>query len=147
MNHHVNGLTRCPLCEEKLSTAHPDLAEWYRTRVKINFPQMHISDAWRGKEEQERAFACKKSILHFPFGAHNKMDEQGNPCSLALDLFELISGHATYPVNVFHKIQELIDEFDDPIFWGGRWEKLGDFCHFQLELSGASTPVMMKQPA
>src|SRR5690349_12146439 len=52
--HHTPEPT-CPLCEEKLLTAHKDLQVWFR-EAKRTFPDMHVSWAWRGKTDQEKAF-------------------------------------------------------------------------------------------
>lgn len=130
MLHHINGAQECPLCEDKLKSVHPDLASWYRKRVKPCYPLIHISWGYRDKENQEICVTSGKSKLHYPMSPHNKKDAQGNPCSLAIDLFEQIGAKNTWPMNVFHGIQELVDMYEDPIKWGGRWG--WDSDHFEL---------------
>ena len=131
---HLENTPQCPSCEAKLLTAHPDLVEWFHVRVKPNFPTFHISWAWRGKEDQEKFVTEKRSKLHYPFSPHNKCDDRGKPCSMALDLFEQVGGKDFYPISMYHRIQELIEEHNDHIEWGGRWHTIGDSDHFQLEL-------------
>jgi len=127
---HANGNPECPSCEQKLTQAHADLVAWYRT-VKAAHPDCHISWSYRGKEDQEKAFSDRKSKLHFPMSAHNKSDDHGNPCSMALDLFRLDpGGQACWEWKYFNTIADECTQSGAAIFWGGHWEKLGDFDHF-----------------
>lgn len=132
MSKHANGTPSCPACEDKLKEAHPDLAAWFRDSVKPKHNDAHISWSFRGKEDQEKAFVERKSKLHFPLSAHNKSDDIGNPCALALDLFELdFNGQARWSWGYFRTIAEECEQAGHPIFWGGHWEKLGDFDHYE----------------
>jgi hypothetical protein len=140
--HHKNGVAECPECENKLKDAHPKLAEWYREKVKTAFPSCHISWSFRGKQDQEQAFSDRKSDLHFPFSPHNKSDDQGNPCALALDLFELdFNGIGRWAWGYFRDIAKTLPDCGFPVEWAGNWKsekgkKLGDFDHFELKLNG-----------
>lgn len=133
MNKHANGIAECPSCEDKLKNAHPDIAQWFRNSVKHMFPDCHISWSYRGKADQEKAFLDGKSKLHFPLSAHNKSDDQGNPCALALDFFQLdFHGQACWPWGYFRDIANSAVVANHSILWGGHWEKFGDADHFEL---------------
>jgi hypothetical protein len=132
---HVNGTPDCPLCEVKLQQAHPDLVKWFKEKVKPSFPAAHISWSYRDKANQEQAFLDGKSKLHYPLSAHNKCDDHGNPCAMALDLFELdFHGQASWPWGFFRDISNMNNKDACPIFWGGLWAKLGDADHMELRL-------------
>lgn len=131
---HINGVSACPRCEDKLKDAHADLAEWFRDKVKPRYPQAHVSWSYRGQDDQERAFLDGKSKLHFPLSAHNKSDDQGHPCALALDLFQLSDdGVAVWPWKFFYAISVMASRDKAPIGWGGLWTHLGDADHFELK--------------
>jgi hypothetical protein len=130
--HHTHD-AECPLCKQKLSTAHPRLRDWYLIRVKPAHPGVHISWAWRGKEDQEKFFQEKKTTKHFPDSPHNHMLEDGTPCSLALDLFLLTADNrALFPSKIYATIAQEAESQRDPIFWGGHFKSLGDADHFQF---------------
>jgi peptidoglycan LD-endopeptidase CwlK len=137
---HSNRLETCQLCEEKLKTVHADLAAIFREVIKRRFHDAHISEGWRGEFEQRRAFAEGKSKAPWPLSKHNKLDDQGNPCSLAIDLFELASnGLACWRWGYFKAIAEELDREDLPIRWGGDWNGNGikdkndfDAPHFEI---------------
>ena len=136
MTKHTNAIGPCPSCEQKLIAAHPDLAEWFRTKVKPLHQDCHISWSWRGKEDQEKAFLDGKSKLHFPLSMHNKSDDQGNMCAMALDFFELdYNGQARWAWKFFKTISDEADLAGDPIVWGGTWSHLSDADHFQLKVT------------
>lgn len=132
MSHHAQGLG-CQLCDEKLLTAHPDIVKIYKQLIKPKFEDCHISWAYRDKEDQEKAYAAHKSNAHYPMSPHNKMDDQGNPCSLALDLFRLVdNGTAIFPVRYYHDIAYFLEVEKQPIKWGATFSKISDFDHFEL---------------
>lgn len=132
---HSNNISPCPECEEKLKSAHERLADWFKSSVKPLHPDCHISWSYRDKDSQEKAFLDGRSKLHFPLSAHNKSDDQGNPCSLALDFFRLDpNGMACWEWGYFRTISQEVDKSDEPIFWGGLWAHLGDSDHFELKL-------------
>src|SRR3954463_12485284 len=79
----------CPLCEEKLKTAHITLAEWFRNRVRPIFHDAHISCAFRNKEDQEKAYIEGATAAHWPNSCHNVCGIDGDPCAEALDLFQI----------------------------------------------------------
>lgn len=140
---HTNSTPTCASCEKKLLQAHPLLAEWFRDKIKPNYPDCHISWSYRGQADQEKAFIERKSALRFPLSMHNKSDDQGNPCSLALDLFELdYHGMACWHWKYFRDIATFCEKENMPIFWGGHWKKLGDFDHFQLVIKNDTKNYM-----
>lgn len=126
MSHHTSDPV-CPLCEEKLATAHPDLATWFRTAVKPNYPDAHVSWGYRDQADQEAAFQDGKTKLHFPNSAHNKVPAR------ALDLFQInAAGVAAWQPLFFAAISDR-NKLDYPhIIWGGNWKTLGDGDHFEL---------------
>ena len=127
MSKHANGVPECPACSEKLVLAHPDLASWFREKVKPKYPDAHISWSFRDKESQEQAFLDGKSKLHFPNSAHNKTPAE------ALDLFELdVNGIGRWAYGYFRDIAEMASIDKDPIFWGGHYTHLGDGDHYAL---------------
>jgi hypothetical protein len=123
--HHTSDPS-CPLCEEKLKTAHPDLVAWFKAAVKPKHPDAHVSWAYRDQAAQEAAFEDGKTNLHFPQSAHNKIPAR------ALDLFEIVQGQALWPPLFFAAISAT-NKLDYPnIIWGGTFKTLGDGDHFEL---------------
>ena len=136
MTKHTNNGPSCPSCESKLLNAHPTIAEWFKTIVKPFSPTCHVSWSWRGKEDQEQAFLDGKSKLHFPNSMHNKLDDYDNPCSMALDLFELDgNGMACWHYGFFRDIAQHSDKSSARIIWGGTWKTISDNDHFQMDES------------
>lgn len=130
---HIDGPI-CPGCETKLKDAHPIISEWFREHVKPKHLDCHISCSFRGEKDQNEAKALGKSQLAWPLSAHNKSDDQGNPCAIALDLFELASnGMAVWRYKYFREIAQECEGLDISIRWGGTFKSLGDYCHFELE--------------
>lgn len=65
------------------------------------------------------------------------MADDGSPCALALDLFQLASnGLACWPWNYFKEIANATRDTSHGINWGGDWKhaaaSLGDGDHFEL---------------
>lgn len=128
--HHANDVPACPLCEQKLKQAHPQIAAWFRDVVKPAFPEAHVSWSFRDQKSQNEACAEGKSKLPWPKSAHNACDASGVPCAKALDLFQLASnGMALWHWNFFKQISVLLTS---DMKWGGIWKELGDFDHFSL---------------
>jgi hypothetical protein len=122
----------CPLCEDKLSRAHPYLREWFTTKIKPKFPQAHVSWSYRGEADQNAFFAADKTKLRFPDSKHNATVD-GKPCARALDLFELVdNGTARYSPAFFFSINQQNEHFGEPLKWGGTFKNFGDGDHFEL---------------
>jgi hypothetical protein len=123
----------CPLCNQKLKTAHPLLQEWF-PRIKIAHPGAHISWAWRGEEDQNTFFKNGASDVAWPRSKHNKKDAQNRACAEALDLFKLDGSRARFPVPLYREIAATSDAlgYKDKIQWGIiKNGKRKDFGHFQ----------------
>jgi hypothetical protein len=136
---HTNLEFPCPSCSQKLKLAHPYLQKWFE-QVKRRHPEAHISCAWRGQEAQDLAFKEKRSQLPFPLSKHNRVDADGKPCALALDLFELSDdGLAIFNPKWFARINAENEEDRARIRWGGTFG-FKDFCHYEL-LDSVLEPV------
>lgn len=117
----------CPLCELKLIKADPVLSNWYRTKVKMNWKDAHISWAYRDEASQEEAFLDGKTKLHYPNSAHNQTPAR------ALDLFQLSpDGKAVFDPGFYYAVNEMNEKEDTQIKWGGKFKTLGDLDHFEL---------------
>ncbi len=88
-----------------------------------------ILDAQRGRAEQERAFAEKKSRAHFGQSAHNYSP------AIAMDI-------VPYPVDwsdtkrfrdLHAVIMRIAEEQGTPITWGGNFTSLVDMPHYELK--------------
>lgn len=119
-------------CSKFLEEANPSLATWFFI-MRSEFPDLHISCSWRGKEDQTFYFMSGKSKKPWPQSKHNKMDEKGNPCAEALDLFQIDDkGKAQFKMVYYKAIHDFsqYQGFRD-IEWGGTW-KMKDGPHFQM---------------
>lgn len=129
--HHQSGSV-CGLCVGKLDQAAPELRRWFK-EMKAIFPTLHVSCAYRGKEEQNKAFASGKSKLKFPESRHNAVDRDGRPAARALDVFSLTEeGIASFAAPFYEAIWKECKKRQDCVVWGGNWKSLGDANHFEL---------------
>lgn len=127
----------CPSCEEKLKTANAYLCTWFLESVKPMYPDCHVSWAFRGMEDQEKAFKDGKSKLHFPLSLHNYTDEKGYPRARAIDLFQIDEiGRAVFSRKFYSLINDDIKKAELDIKWGGEFKSLGDFDHFEMIAKG-----------
>jgi hypothetical protein len=117
---------------EKLSTAHVRIADWFR-QMKKEFSNLHVAWAWRGKEDQERAFREGKTKARWPHSKHNHVVDE-TPCSLALDVFQLSEGKAVFPIRYFAEIQRFNEARGNSVLWRGNFRKLVDADHFELSM-------------
>lgn len=141
MLHHTSD-AECPLCVSKLQQCHPDMVSIFIDLIKPVFVDCHISWTYRDEANQRQAFAEGKSKLSWPMSAHNKSDDQGNPQSLAFDLFQLCSnGMAAWPWAYFRDINTRLYKANKPVFWGGNYKHLGDADHFELQIKDYPTSV------
>lgn len=142
--HHVVGVPKCPLCEEKLKEAHPIFIKYW-PRIKVKFMNAHISWSYRDEENQNKAFASGKSKLEYPHSPHNFTKPDGTPEAHAIDLFELTDKNVALFPNPFdkalkdpfyEKVSEFLVSIVAPIVWSGTWKHFkGDLDHYQLDLS------------
>lgn len=128
---HVNDVSGCPSCLDKLKYCHPYLTEFYNF-VKSNHVDAHISWGFRDQMSQHMAYQTGKSKLDWPLSPHNHMDN-GQPVSHAIDLFRLdIDGMAYFEALFYHKIWTETQDNGYQIEWGGTYRHLLDLDHFQL---------------
>ncbi len=124
---HSNSVNPCPACEEKLKTAHPDIAKWFRDHVKPRHNDCHIAWSHRDKAAQDKAFLDGKSKLKFPKSPHN------SALSTALDLFELdFNGIGRWAFGYFRDIADECAQNGYAITWGGNFNGLADADHFEM---------------
>jgi hypothetical protein len=122
----------CPLCQLKLKQAHPYLQKWF-LKIKSRHFDAHISWSYRDQADQEKAFSEGKTHAHYPNSPHNHLDQDGNPLSLALDLFQLSEqGKALWEQAFFRMIWDECVKDGDDMIWGGNFRSLGDLDHFQF---------------
>lgn len=122
----------CVSCEAKLEKACPTMVYWFDIMKEAN-PTAHISWSWRGEMEQNQMFADGKSRQKWPESKHNVMDDNFNPKSEALDIFELLSdGKASFELPFYEKIAEETKEWGFPIRWGGTFKTIKDYNHFEV---------------
>jgi len=122
---HVQGPV-CPSCEEKLIHAHPTIREWFH-QVKDAYQTIHTSCVYRDEVAQMEAFQEGRSHVKWPNSKHNQMP------SLAIDLFEITpDGVAKFDPVMMTKIN---GHFGAALRWGGDFEKLKDFVHFEIKNS------------
>lgn len=130
MNHHTHDPV-CPLCEEKLTLADPQLATWFRA-VKARYANVHVSWSWRGEADQDAFFKEGKTRAQWPKSKHNNM-QGGRPWSLALDLFQIDEdGVARFSPLFYAKLADENEKANEPILWGGMFHSIGDKDHFEL---------------
>lgn len=123
---HVNE-AHCPSCENKLKDAHKQIIRLVKA-VRKRDPSHHASCIRRGKEEQDRAFALKRSQLKYPNSKHN-----WDPAE-AVDLFKQLPD-GTYWLNKDDMIaihQHLLKEGIVHDF-GGNWVTFKDYAHFETK--------------
>ena len=131
MSLHARG-DFCQYCDTWCKRdAHPRLYGVWKT-IKKAFPDCHIAQVFRNKEDQEKDVAEKKSMLHWPFSCHNA-EFGGMPRSRALDLFKLDEKEqAVWDKNYYKAIADFLSSEAAPIHWGGNWVSFKDFPHFEL---------------
>lgn len=132
MLHHTDDPV-CQACQEKLETVHASLSSWFLNKIKPKWQNAHVSWGYRDKPSQEQAFADGKTRLHYPDSAHNKCGPDGIPCAMALDLFQIIAGHAVFDLSWYKEVSQ-IAAVDAPftLFWGSKFKSIGDYDHFEL---------------
>ena len=133
-NKHELG-SSCSFCEEKALTLSAELVPiWHR--IKIKFPDVHISWAWRNQEMQDFFYSMGKSAAKWPGSRHNRMID-GVPASDAMDLFQMKGDWvARFPMPLYREIYGFCVAEGFPIEWGGLFPTLRDGPHFQIRRVG-----------
>lgn len=127
---HINN-GDCPKCAEKLKQADPTLVIWFLA-LQQRHNDCHISWSFRDEKSQNDCVARHLSQKCWPFSKHNAVDENGTPCSKALDLFQLVDGVAKFETAWYEMLNEEIITQQLPITWGGTFKTLRDLDHFQI---------------
>jgi peptidoglycan LD-endopeptidase CwlK len=94
--------------------------------VKENHPEMHVSCGYRNEAAQNDAVAQGKSHEAWPHSLHNQKP------SLAIDLFQLDGGHGYWISSDMAMIDRENIKNGIKVKWGGNFETLKDFDHFEL---------------
>lgn len=122
----------CPGCEEKLIQVYSYMQQWFR-KIKFLYSTAHVSWGYRDQADQEIAFQAGRSHDHFPNSPHNRTNDQGEPESYAIDLFELtLDGRGKWDPRFFNTLNDYNRQNKEPIIWGGNFKSLGDMDHFQF---------------
>jgi peptidoglycan LD-endopeptidase CwlK len=111
----------------------------------VKFHDCSCIEGWRNEEDQIRYVREGKSHVSWPKGKHNNMDQDGNPCSMAVHLIP-------YPNLDWNDLERfyyfggfvlgVAAGLSIPIRWGGDWDRdndlhdqtFNDLCHFELVL-------------
>lgn len=108
--HDLSGA--CPKCQQILNLYpgfDPSLQSWFEALQKTN-PMLHLSQAGRGKIDQEALFSRGASKAHYGESAHN--------WNAAIDLFFLIDG--AYNLNPLLFGQIILPALNASFCWYGR---------------------------
>ena len=127
---HLPG-PNCNSCNLKLIGAHAEIRKWFLENVKPLFPDTHVSCAWRDFKKQKEYFDNGQSKARPGQSKHNFLDQYGEPCARALDLFKLSAeGKAEFPAEYYEEIARKCH--DEKIKWGGEFQSISDGTHFEL---------------
>lgn len=122
----------CPSCAEKLKETYKPMVMWFMW-IKNIFPKAHIAHSFRDKETQNTMVQMGLSQTPWPHSKHNVIDDNGDPASMALDLFELKdNGVAGWDVPFYESIYKASQQQTIKIRWGGHFPNLKDYNHFEL---------------
>lgn len=128
---HTNGVLPCTSCALKLEEAHHLLVGWFWD-MKLVYPDLHISWAYRDEASQHADFLSGKSRLDYPNSKHNNTVD-GKPLSLALDLFTIDSnGSANFNPDFYDKLNLASLEKGYSLRWGGTFQHLKDMDHWEI---------------
>jgi len=117
---------------EKLDTVHPDLRRVVELALERTPDDFAVICGHRGKAAQEKAFADGFSKVQYPNSKHNSKP------SLAVDLAPLTSGKIDWGatglfIGLSYTMKSAAEELGIDIVWGGDWESLRDFPHYELK--------------
>lgn len=109
----------------RLRTCHPDLQKLFLHVVKK--ADCSIICGFRGKEEQDKAFAAGFSKVQWPNGKHNKLPSEAVdvcPYPIEWDNVERFEEFAKV-------VKATADELGIKVEWGGSWN-FKDYPHWQI---------------
>lgn len=126
---------------EKLKGLHPKLKEFAYKLLEKSPHDFCITQGVRTVEEQQKLYAEGRTIpgkiVTNCDGIKHKSNHQVKPDGLgyAFDIAVLINNKITwdkqYYIEIGKAVEELMREYR--IEWGGNWEKLKDYPHFELK--------------
>ena len=126
MSKHLNGSGPCKKCIEimnKFPNFDPTLKNWFITKQN-QLMNCHISDAGRGKLDQEVYFQRGASKAHYGQSSHN--------FNAALDIFFIEKdGSLSYADNKYALLT--LDLPDDIVWYGAPKAKFPEKPHFELK--------------
>lgn len=112
----------------KLELVHPNLQMLFKEAIKDTPIDFTITCGWRGKEEQNKAFAAGNSKLKFPMSKHNKMP------AMAVDAVpypRMWDASDSEWLLLSNHIKKTAAKLNIKIVWGGDW-KFVDKPHYEL---------------
>ena len=132
------------LSEYRLSTCHPDLVLLFNEVIKkIN---CEVTEGYRNRADQEKAFDNGFSKDHYPFGKHNQIPSHAaDVYILPVDMKNLprFFWFAGYTLAVADQLLQQ-GKMKYKVVWGGDWSRdyqltdekgLRDLVHFELQIA------------
>lgn len=129
---------------DRLATCHPSIAAVMTRALELSPFDLTIVCGWRGEEDQNKAYAEKKSKLRWPQSKHNAT-VNGQPMSNAVDVAPYVAGTIPWDDRVLFSVMAGVifaaaRERGVKIRWGGNWgptwapalNKFPDLPHFEL---------------
>jgi peptidoglycan L-alanyl-D-glutamate endopeptidase CwlK len=114
--------------KERLAAADGDLRRVLERALGYGLMDITILQSVRSREDQERAFAEKRSRVHWPNSKHNVLRE-GDPAE-AVDAAPYVNGAASYNYNhccfLAGLVQAAASELGVSVRWGGNWDMDGE---------------------
>jgi len=126
MAKHTNT-DHCAKCEEiilKYGGLFYTLKDWF-DKIRIKYPEAHISCAGRNEKDQQEAFARGMSKATFGKSPHNYVPTP------ALDLFRLDKeGKASWDKEWYKLV--IGENLETNLSWGGNWQSFRDNPHVEI---------------
>jgi peptidoglycan LD-endopeptidase CwlK len=131
-----------PLSLSRLSTCHPDLQNLFLEVIK--YFDCTILVGHRGEEDQNKAFAEKKTKLKFPHSKHNSMPSMAvDVAPFPIPKWSSLNDFVYFGGYVHAMADKLFDEkkMSRKLRYGGDWNRsdrvsddsFQDLVHFELE--------------
>lgn len=129
------------ISEYRLSTCHPDLVLLFNEVIKVI--DCEVTEGYRGRIEQEKAFSEGRSKEHYPYGKHNQMPSMAADVYITpVDMvnfgrFFWFAGYTMAVADNFFAQGKMKHR----VKWGGSWDRdyqlsnekgLRDYVHFEL---------------
>lgn len=137
-DHHSYGASS----ESKLDELHPDLVRVMRRAIKMTPPAVDLTIVWTYRnKQQQNSIPASNTNARWPESYHNAEDEDGNPCSEAVDFAPLINGKIPWKddarfchtAGIIHAAAQLEDV---EIIWGNDFDQDGSTKDQSLADSG-----------